>query len=85
MGSAGSALVLAGAILTIAVNIPLNRQLERNLVPWRSYEARWIKANTARALGSALGTVLAMTAGGSKRYRLIHVTFLAAETRDQPA
>lgn len=63
VGSAGSALVLAGAILTIAVNVPFNRQLERNLLPWRSYEARWIKANTARALGSALGAVLVMTAG----------------------
>lgn len=59
--SIGAALVLSGALLTIGVNVPLNRRLEQNSLAWAKYEPRWIRANAARALGSSLGAVLLLS------------------------
>lgn len=59
-------LVLAGAslastIVTMGVNVPLNRRLEREGVSfWPAYQRRWTTANTMRA---ALATSAVLIAG----------------------
>ncbi len=49
---------LAAAALTVAVNVPLNRRLEREGAPfWARYHRRWTRANTVRALLSVAALV----------------------------
>lgn len=50
---------LASTVITMAVNVPLNRRLQRDGSPfWNEYSHRWTAANTVRATLAA-GAVLA--------------------------
>lgn len=70
LAAAGGALYLAGLLLTIAYNVPLNDRLaavEANSSAaqpiWREYLTNWTAANSVRAGLSSLGTLL--VAGGA--------------------
>lgn len=59
-----AALVVAGASLTstaitLAVNVPLNRRLEREGAPfWPAYHRRWTAANTVRAVAAVVAVAV---------------------------
>lgn len=63
LAAAGGAAYLAGFLLTIGYNVPLNNKVEA-LTPtdpaavaiWRDYLTNWTRANTVRAVLSVLGT-----------------------------
>jgi uncharacterized membrane protein len=57
----GAALVLGGGLLTICLNVPLNRALDQQKIPWKQYRDRWIRANTLRAVASLAGVILLLT------------------------
>lgn len=51
---------LGSTIITVAVNVPLNRRLARDGAAfWPAYSRRWTRANTVRALAAALAVSLA--------------------------
>ena len=50
---------LASIAITLAVNVPLNRRLEREgAVFWPVYHRRWTAANTARAMAAVAAVVI---------------------------
>ncbi|RZU62862.1 DUF1772 domain-containing protein [Zhihengliuella halotolerans] len=54
---------LSSTVVTVAVNVPLNRRLEREgAVFWDRYARRWGAANTVRAVLASAAVVLAGTA-----------------------
>lgn len=57
----GAALVLGGGLLTICVNVPLNRALGQQKISWKHYRDRWIRANAFRAIFSVTGAILLLT------------------------
>lgn len=56
--AAGSVLVFSGALLTIFINVPLNRALQKNTVSWKPYRRSWNRANILRLITSAAGALL---------------------------
>lgn len=63
--AAGGTSYLAGLLLTVAYNVPLNDKLARldphatsSVAPWRDYLSGWTTANSVRAGLSAVGTAL---------------------------
>ncbi|MHA7282950.1 anthrone oxygenase family protein [Arthrobacter sp. TMS2-4] len=53
---------LASTIVTVAVNVPLNRRLERDgSTFWNEYSHRWTTANTVRATLAATAVLAAAT------------------------
>jgi uncharacterized membrane protein len=63
---AGVELAIAGAslastVVTVAVNVPLNRRLERHGAPfWAEYSRRWTAANTVRACCAVIAVIVAV-------------------------
>lgn len=57
----GASLVLGGGLLTICVNVPLNRALDQQKISWKHYRDRWIRANNLRAIASLTGVILLLT------------------------
>lgn len=55
---------LASTVVTVAINVPLNRQLERAGAPfWNQYARRWTAANTLRAAFAAVAVLIAALPG----------------------
>lgn len=53
---------LASTLVTVAVNVPLNRKLERDGAPfWNEYSHRWTTANTVRAVLATTAVLVAVT------------------------
>jgi uncharacterized membrane protein len=51
---------LASTVLTVAVNVPLNRRLEKDgSAFWPMYARRWTAANTVRAVGATAAVIVA--------------------------
>ena len=51
---------LASTVLTVAVNVPLNRRLEKDgSAFWPMYVRRWTAANTVRAVGATAAVIVA--------------------------
>ena len=51
---------LASTVVTVAVNVPLNRRLDRDGAPfWAEYSHRWRAANTVRAGCAAIAVIVA--------------------------
>ncbi|HST73255.1 MAG TPA: anthrone oxygenase family protein [Kocuria rosea] len=63
---AGAVASLAGWVLTMAVNVPLNTGLARHpptarAAAWAGYTRAWTRANHLRAASSTIGAVLLLT------------------------
>lgn len=52
---------LASTAITVAVNVPLNRRLERDPASWSAYARTWTAWNSVRALAAAAAVVLALS------------------------
>lgn len=53
---------LASTVVTTAINVPLNRRLERDgSTFWAEYSVRWTRANTVRAAFAATAVIVAGT------------------------
>ena len=51
---------LASTVITAAVNVPLNRRLEKDgSAFWPMYARRWTAANTVRAVGATAAVIVA--------------------------
>lgn len=51
---------LASTVVTMTINVPLNRRLERDgSLFWAEYSARWTMANTVRAAFAATAVIAA--------------------------
>lgn len=54
---------LAGTVVTVAANVPLNRRLERGgAEAWHGYQRSWTRWNTVRAIASGAAVVIAAVA-----------------------
>lgn len=58
----GASLIVAGALTTVAANVPMNRALRAGSMPWSTYRRRWGRANALRGLTSTAGAALLATA-----------------------
>ena len=54
----GAACYLAGWVMTMALNVPLNARLARSAIGWSAFDRPWSAANLTRALLSVAGAVL---------------------------
>ncbi|MCM6763791.1 DUF1772 domain-containing protein [Rathayibacter sp. ZW T2_19] len=52
---------LASTAITVAVNVPLNRRLERDPASWSAYARTWTAWNSVRALAAAAAVVVALS------------------------
>jgi uncharacterized membrane protein len=56
---------LASTVVTMAINVPLNRRLERDgSAFWVEYSVRWTRANTVRAAFASIAVIAAGTLWG---------------------
>lgn len=54
----GASLIVAGTLTTVAANVPMNRALRADSMPWSTFRRRWGRANALRALASITGAAL---------------------------